>query len=84
MQTVKVAPMDVTIASSAVGLSSPSGILPVSGPWGVWAVLMLAGAAGLWAEETKLGKELSGALCATLIGMLLANIGVLPRGGLLS
>ena len=31
-------------------------------------------------EKTRLGKELSGALVATLSGMLLANIGILPPG----
>ena len=29
----------------------------------------------------QVGKELSGALCATLFGMLLANVGVLPAAG---
>lgn len=31
-------------------------------------------------KNTRLGKELSGALVATLAGMALANIGVLPPG----
>ena len=43
-------------------------LLPVSGPWGVWAVLVGAGAIGIWSERTRLGKELSGALVATLVG----------------
>ena len=43
-------------------------LLPVSGPWGVWAVLVGAGAIGMWSERTRLGKELSGALVATLVG----------------
>lgn len=46
----------------------------------MWACLILAGTFGLWSERTRLGKELSGALVATLSGMLLANIGVLPPG----
>jgi len=50
----------------------------VGGPWGVWAALITAGALGLWSEKTRLGKELSGALVATLAGMALANTGVLP------
>ena len=73
------ATMIPTEAAAALAVGIP-GVLPVSGPWGVWAVLALAGAAGMWAEETRLGKELSGALCATLTGMLLANVGVLPTG----
>ena len=51
---------------------------PASGPWGVWSGLILAGAFGMWSERTKLGKELSGALVATLAGMALANCGYLP------
>lgn len=31
-------------------------------PWGIWAALAAAGAAGLWCERTKWGKEMSGAL----------------------
>ena len=47
---------------------SAAPLLPVSGPWGVWAVLVGAGAIGMWSERTRLGKELSGALVATLVG----------------
>jgi uncharacterized membrane protein len=32
----------------------------------------------MWSERTRLGKELSGALVATLAGMALANLGYLP------
>jgi uncharacterized membrane protein len=32
----------------------------------------------MWSERTKIGKELSGALVATLAGMALANFGYLP------
>jgi len=67
-------------AASAVTATAPLGaFLPLSGPWGVWAALAVAGAFGVWAERnTSLGKELSGALVATLVGMALANTGVLP------
>jgi len=44
-------------------------LLPACGPWGVWAGLVVAGAFGLWSERTRLGKELSGALVATLAGV---------------
>eukprot|EP00195_Chlamydomonas_chlamydogama_P010083 CAMPEP_0202915942 /NCGR_PEP_ID=MMETSP1392-20130828/67146_1 /ASSEMBLY_ACC=CAM_ASM_000868 /TAXON_ID=225041 /ORGANISM="Chlamydomonas chlamydogama, Strain SAG 11-48b" /LENGTH=157 /DNA_ID=CAMNT_0049608155 /DNA_START=316 /DNA_END=787 /DNA_ORIENTATION=+ len=47
---------------------------------GYLAALIVAGAFGLWSEKTRLGKELSGALVATLAGMALANTGVLPPG----
>lgn len=46
----------------------------------MWAALALAGAFGRWAEHrTSWGKELSGALVATLAGMLLSNVGVVPH-----
>jgi hypothetical protein len=41
---------------------------PAAGPWGVWAGLIIAGAFGMWSERTRLGRELSGALVATLAG----------------
>lgn len=43
-------------------------LFPATGPWGVWAGLVVAGAFGMWSERTRLGKELSGALVATLAG----------------
>lgn len=46
----------------------------------MWAGLVFAGAFGIWSERTRLGRELSGALVSTLVGMALANIGVLPPG----
>jgi uncharacterized membrane protein len=55
-------------------------LLPLSGPFGVWSALIAAGFFGIWSERTRLGKELSGALVATLAGMLLANTGVIPHG----
>ncbi|MEW5307689.1 MAG: hypothetical protein WDW36_010067 [Sanguina aurantia] len=59
---------------------SPTDALPVGGPFGVWMVLLFAGAFGTWAERnSKLGKQLSGALVATLMGMLLANLGVISH-----
>lgn len=53
--------------------------LPLSSPWGPWAALIACGAMGLIAEErTKIGRELSGALCSTLFGMILTNLGGIP------
>ena len=45
---------------------------------GIWAALAFAGAAGLWAERTKWGKEMSGALISTLVGLALSNLNVIP------
>mmetsp|Transcript_4280 Transcript_4280/g.12066 ORF Transcript_4280/g.12066 Transcript_4280/m.12066 type:complete len:224 (+) Transcript_4280:135-806(+) len=53
-------------------------IAPATDPWVVWAVLASAGALGLWSEKTKIGHSLSGALVATLIGLLMSNVGVIP------
>jgi hypothetical protein len=43
-------------------------LIPAAGPWGVWTGLVVAGAFGMWSERTRIGKELSGALVATLAG----------------
>lgn len=55
------------VATDVLALPLPT-LLPASGPWGVWAGLICAGAFGMWSERTRLGKELSGALVATLAG----------------
>ncbi|KAG2485644.1 hypothetical protein HYH03_015616 [Edaphochlamys debaryana] len=65
--------------AATIALEFPT-LFPLQGSWGVWSGLVAAGAFGLWSERTRLGKELSGALVATLAGMLLANTGVLPPG----
>lgn len=58
----------VPVATSLLGNST----------WGLWAALACAGAAGLQLERTKWGKEMSGALLSTLIGLALSNLGVIP------
>lgn len=68
----------VSPAALPASLAVPQ-LLPASGPWGVWCGLICAGFFGMWAERnTRVGKELSGALVATLAGMALANFGYLP------
>jgi uncharacterized membrane protein len=72
-----------TAATASVSFDSLAtfGLFPASGLFGVWAMLALAGAFGRWAEHrTQWGRELSGALVATLAGMLLSNVGVVPHG----
>lgn len=78
-------PPAAVAATSATTASFTSlasfGLFPASGIFGVWAALALAGAFGRWAEHrTRWGKELSGALVATLAGMFLSNVGVVPHG----
>eukprot|EP00884_Botryococcus_braunii_P010496 jgi/Botrbrau1/19448/Bobra.0338s0069.1 len=53
-------------------------IFPTTSPWGIWAALTLAGSLGIWSEETRIGKELSGPLVSTLVGLVLSNAGVIP------
>ncbi|EKX34480.1 hypothetical protein GUITHDRAFT_147179 [Guillardia theta CCMP2712] len=47
--------------------------------WGTWTVLAGAAWAGIQLEDTKLGKSLSGAVCAMLITASMAAVGVLPE-----
>lgn len=46
--------------------------------WAVWAVLCGAAAFGLWAERTRWGARLSGAVVAIATTLVLSNLGVLP------
>jgi len=62
----------------AVGAQVVAAPFSPSDPWVVWAALAAAGALGLWSEKTKVGKALSGALVATLLGLLMSNVGLIP------
>jgi uncharacterized membrane protein len=64
-------------AAPAAATAAATTLLGAS-PWGIWAALACAGAAGLQLERTKWGKEMSGALLSTLIGLALSNLGVIP------
>jgi uncharacterized membrane protein len=46
--------------------------------WALLAVLLSAGAFGLWAERTRLGARLSGAVIAIGTTFVLSNLGVIP------
>lgn len=71
-------PQAAASAAAAAGAADPGlflqqsiqlpQLVPASGPWGVWTGLIVAGAFGMWSERTRVGKELSGALVATLAG----------------
>ncbi|EIE21689.1 DUF819-domain-containing protein [Coccomyxa subellipsoidea C-169] len=52
-------------------------LLPATTVQGVWTALIIAGAGGLWSERTRIGKELSGPLVSTLIGLLFSNVGLI-------
>jgi uncharacterized membrane protein len=46
--------------------------------WALWAVLLGAGAFGLWAERTRWGAKLSGAVVAIGVAFVLSNLRVIP------
>jgi uncharacterized membrane protein len=46
--------------------------------WALWAILLSAGAFGLWAERTRWGSKLSGAVIAIGVAFVLSNLGVIP------
>jgi len=46
--------------------------------WALWAVLLSAGAFGLWAEKTSWGSKLSGAVIAIGTTFVLSNLRVIP------
>jgi len=47
-------------------------------PWWLWAALLGAAGFGLWAEKTRWGARLSGALLTMLFAFALSNAGVIP------
>jgi uncharacterized membrane protein len=46
--------------------------------WALWAILLAAGAFGLWAERTRWGAKLSGAVIAIGVAFVLSNLRVIP------
>jgi len=46
--------------------------------WAVWTVLLAAAAFGFWAERTRWGARLSGAVLAILCTFTLSNLGLIP------
>ena len=46
--------------------------------WALWAVLLGAGAFGLWAEKTGWGRRVSGAVIAIGSTFVLSNLGLIP------
>jgi len=59
-----------------VGLNLP--LLDSEQTWALWAVLLSAGAFGLWAENTRWGRRLSGAVIAIGTTFVLSNLGIIP------
>ena len=46
--------------------------------WAVWAILLSAAAFGLWAEQTRWGARLSGAVITIGTTFILSNVGIAP------
>ncbi len=53
-------------------------LIPAANTWGLLAVLLGAGAFGLWAEKTAWGARLSGAVVSIGTTFILSNLGVIP------
>lgn len=49
--------------------------------WGLYAVVATSAAVGLKLEKTRIGRSLSGPVCAMLITATLTNVGVMPVEG---
>lgn len=46
--------------------------------WALWAILLSAGAFGIWAERTRWGSRLSGAVVAIGTTFVLSNLRIIP------
>lgn len=46
--------------------------------WLLWCAVTAVAAAGLWAETTRIGLKISGAVVTILSGLILSNAGILP------
>lgn len=49
--------------------------------WAVWAILLAAAAFGFRAENSKIGRKLSGAILTMGFTFVLSNLGVIPADG---
>jgi uncharacterized membrane protein len=56
-------------------------LIPADSSWAIWAVLLTAAAFGLHAENTRVGRRLSGAILTMGFTFLLSNLGVIPADG---
>jgi hypothetical protein len=68
-----------TAASGAGSAAATAGsLIRPNDDWGLWATLIVCGAAGLRAEKTEVGAKLSSPLVTMFLALFLVNIGVLP------
>lgn len=50
----------------------------VTSTWGIWATLACVGALALHAERSRWGRGFNAALLATILGLVVSNLGVIP------
>jgi hypothetical protein len=67
-----------TAASGAGAAATAGSLIRPNDDWGLWATLIVCGAAGLRAEKTEVGAKLSSPLVTMFLALFLVNIGVLP------
>ena len=53
-------------------------LIPAESSWAIWTVLLAAAAFGFGAENTRLGRKLSGAILTMGVTFVLSNVGVIP------
>ncbi len=54
---------------------------PIIGPdqdFALWAVLLFAATLGIWADQTRWGAQISGAVVTLLVTFGLSNVGIIP------
>ncbi len=56
-------------------------LIPATADWALWAVLLAAAAFGFRAENTRVGRRLSGAILTMGFTFALSNAGVIPADG---
>ncbi len=56
-------------------------LLTADQPWAIWTVLLGAAAFGFWAETTRIGRKLSGAVMTMGVTFALSNLRVIPAEG---
>ena len=59
-------------------MSSLDALIGADQSWALWTALLATAALGLWAERTRWGARLSGAVITLIAAFLLSNLGIIP------
>jgi uncharacterized membrane protein len=54
-------------------------VIDPSGGYALAAILCALAAAGLWADKTRIGRNISGVAVILIVGIALSNLGVVPK-----